>query len=120
MSLSRSDINNGAEMFIFLNSCPSFDLKLYWRAIYGKQSRISMLASNIINKANQNFKIKAGKIFAKLSSMLAFQHISSQSEELKNDSKNISLAKNIVDVKGERKSFWFLFYKVFNIGLSHR
>ena len=72
---SKIDINAAAEMFMFLNSCPSFYVRLYWKAIYGPKSRIAMLASNIIKKSNDNFKPKAEKIFAKISQLLGFEHI---------------------------------------------
>ena len=93
--LSNDKLLLWAKMFINLNSCPSFYVKLYSKAIYGIQSRIAMLASNIIKKAKLDFKNKALKIFLKMSSVLGFQHISSIYDE------NESFDKNIVDVKGE-------------------
>ena len=41
-------------------------LRLYWKAIYGSESRIAKFASNIIRKAKDGFKVKAQKIFAKI------------------------------------------------------
>ena len=73
LNLTRSDINFGAEMFLALNSCPSFYVKLYWKAIYGNESRMAIFASNIIRKAKDDFKGKAQKIFRKISSVLGFQ-----------------------------------------------
>ena len=55
-NLSRSDINSAAEMFMALNSCPSFYVKLYWKVIYGNESRMAKFASNIIRKAKDGFK----------------------------------------------------------------
>ena len=75
-TLSKTDINAATEMFMYLNSCPSFYVKLYWKAIYGPRSRMAMLASNIIKKANNDFKIKATQIFAKMSHVFGFEHIS--------------------------------------------
>ena len=92
-NLSKSDINVGAEMFMFLNGCPTSDVRLYWKVIYGKQAaRTAALASNIIQKGKQDFKIKAVKIFAKICSVLGFQHIGF--------SQNDSLTKKIVHVQG--------------------
>ena len=68
MNLTRSSINFGAKLFIALNSCPSFNVKLYWNAIYGSESRMAKFASNILRKAKDDFKVKAQKIFAKISS----------------------------------------------------
>ena len=85
---SRRNIDIAAEMFISLNSCPSFNVKLYWEAIYGSDSRIAKFTSNIIWKAKDNFKVKAKKIFRKISSVLGFH-------------------KNILDVKGETGSALF-------------
>ena len=77
-NLSRSDINSAAEMFIALNSCPTFYVKLYWKLIYGNVSKMTKFASNIIRKSKDNFKARAKKIFAKISSVIGFQHISYQ------------------------------------------
>ena len=55
-NLSKSVINIGVEMFFALNSCPSFYVRLYWKAIYGPETRIALLASNIIKKVNNDFK----------------------------------------------------------------
>ena len=93
--LSKSDINAAAEMFMYLNSCPSFYVKLYWKAIYGNQSRIAMLASNIIKRAKYSFKSKAIQIFAKVSSVLGFQYISYYQNG------NERFDKNIIDIKGK-------------------
>ena len=81
-------------MFSALNFCPSFLLRVYWDAIYGPSSKIAMFASNILKKAKGGDKEKAIKIFAKISSMLGFQHISYSNDE------NEGFNKNIVDVKG--------------------
>ena len=100
-NLSKSEIKLGAEMFITLNSCPSFFVRLYWKAIYGPQSRIARLASNIIVKGELDFKIKAVKIFAKISSTLGFKHISFDRKEKKSSNEEIILTKNVVAIEGE-------------------
>ena len=101
-NLSSNDIKAGAEMFIFLNSCPSFYVKLYWKALYGPQSRMAMLTSNIIKKANDDFKIKSKQIFARISHVLGFQHISyngneSVGQNIALDEKNLEM--NVTDKK---------------------
>ena len=105
-NLSRSDINFGAEMFIALNSCPSFYVKLYWKAIYGSESRIAKLALNIIRKAKEDFKVKAKKIFSKISLVLGFQHIhtlNNHYEGNKSIDMNIDFSKSLLDIKGDIK-----------------
>ena len=99
-NLSRRDINSAAEMFIALNSCPSFYVKLYWMVIYGNESRIAKFSSNIIRKAKNGFKIRAQKIFAKISSVIGFQHISFHHEGNRSIAMTIELSKNM-DVKGD-------------------
>ena len=94
-NLSRSDINSAADMFISLNFCPSFYARLYWKAIYGNEFRMAKFASNIIRKAKDDFKVRAQKIFAKISSVIGFQHISIITMNM-----NIELSKNMLDIKG--------------------
>ena len=97
---SKSDINVAVEMFMHLNACPSFHVRLFWKVIYGPKSRMVMLASNILKKANDGFKLKALNIFAKISSVLEFQHISYQPDEV--NSSVVKLTKNVLKVKGKR------------------
>ena len=99
-NISKDNINFGAEMFMALNSCPTFYEKLYWKAFYGNESRIAKIASNIIRKAEDGFKARAQKIFAKISSILGFQHISYLHEENRSIAMNIELSKNMLDIKG--------------------
>ena len=100
-NLSRSDINSAAEMFIALNSCPSFYVKLYWKVIYVNESRTTKFASNIIRKANDGFKVKAQKIFAKISSVIGFQHITYHHEGNTSNAMSIDLMSKNMDVKGD-------------------
>ena len=95
-NITKSEINAAGEMFFFLNSCPSFFVRLYWNAIYGSQSRIAILALDIIKKAHDDYKIKAIRIFAKISQVLGFQHIIYQYNKVnKNLGRNIEL--NVTD-----------------------
>ena len=71
-TITKEDINFGGEMFMALNSCPTFYVKLYWKLIYGHESRVAKFASNIIRKAEDGFKARAQKIFAKISSVIGF------------------------------------------------
>ena len=99
-NLSRSDIiNTGSEMFMVLNSCPSFYVKLYWKAIYGNESRMAKFATNIIQKANNDFKVRAQKIFAKISSVLEFHSPFYHHEG--NASFGLNMTKDMSDIKGK-------------------
>ena len=51
-NLSTSDLNEIVKMFLALNSCPSLLEKLYWKAIYGPKSRISIVVSKIYSTNN--------------------------------------------------------------------
>ena len=99
-TLSKDDINFGAEMFMALNSCPTFYVKLYWKAIYGNESRMARFASNIIRKAKDGFKVSAQKIFSKISSVIGFKYISYHHEGNRSIAMNIDLSKNMLDVEG--------------------
>ena len=90
-NFSKSNITEKAKLFLALNSCPSFHEKLYWKAIYGPKERMAMLTSNIIKIAKGDFKEVALQIFAKVSSVLGFQHLSKNK------------TKNILEIKGKRQ-----------------
>ena len=104
-----SDKNvNELEMFIALSSCPSFYSRLYWHTIYGPKSRIPVLAADIIKKAEGDEKIKAIRIFAKIASVLGFEHITYQEEN------NTALKfENITNVKGEQMHINHLSFVLF-------
>ena len=97
--LSKKNFDLEANMFVALNSCPSFFVNLYRRAIYGPQTRMIMMTLNIIKKSEEHFKIKAKKIFSKLSSMFNFQHIINH-QDIK---ENFEFGKDM-DVKGNKKT----------------
>ena len=80
-NFSKSDLDEAAKFFFALNACPSFYEKLYSKVIYGHDSRMSMLASNILKNAKGNFKGKALKIFEKIISVLGFQYISNHQSQ---------------------------------------
>ena len=69
-------------------SCPSIHERLYWKVMYGPKSRIIMLASNIIKKTNNDFKVKAIQIFSQISHVFGFQHILYQFKGIENFLKN--------------------------------
>ena len=96
-SLSKSTLNNGAEMFQFLYSCPSFYVRLYLKTFYENKTSttLAMLASKIIKKANEDFKDKAVKIFAKVASVLGFQFISHYNKDNRRFERNISNVKGL-------------------------
>ena len=100
-NFSKSDLNDCAEMFIALNSCPSFLERLYWKAFYESKNTatIALLASNIIKHSKPNLKMKAKRVFAKIMPVLGFKH---QQENNQSFKKNVELMKNIADLKGEK------------------
>ena len=104
-NLSKSDINSAAEMFISLNSCPTFYVKLYSKLIYGNESKMIKFASNIIRKANDGFKARAQKIFAKISSMFGFKHITYNHG-------GESTGKIILDIEGTELSIYYLLFTI--------
>ena len=67
--LSKSKTKLFGEMFLTLTEPPSFFERLYNKTIYGPQSRLIMLASNIVNKSPENFKLNAKKIYSKIASI---------------------------------------------------
>ena len=101
MNLSKKKIDFGAKMFFAMNSCPSPIVRLYWRVMYGDKSRIALMASNIIKKVQDDLRIKARKIFGRITSVLGFQHITDYPKENQSDSTTITeLRKDILVVKG--------------------
>ena len=100
-NISKREVNEAAKMYFALNCCPLFFEKLYWKTIYGPDSRLSMLASNIIKIVEEDYKLKAQKIFAKIISVLRFQYISIDKEEERSGSGRKQIfTRNIIDVKG--------------------
>ena len=100
-NFSKSDITEAAELFLALNSCPSFFEKLYWKIIYGPKQRIAMSTSNIIKKAKGDLKEEALNVFAKVSSVLGFQRVYFHHKGNESLGEQIKLTKNILDIKGE-------------------
>ena len=113
-NISKNELNEAAKMYFTLNACPSFFEKLYAKMIYGPDSRISIIASNIVKKEKGYFKVKALKIFEKIISVLGFQHISYHHGDSKRKNK---LIRNFLDVKGMRTSFlkYIFIYPLFLI-----
>ena len=58
------------EMFFSLWEVSSYYEQLYSRTVYGPQSRLIMLASNIVKESPENFKLKAKKIYSKIASII--------------------------------------------------
>ena len=69
------------EMFMVLNKFPSYFEILYGKTIYGPQSRLIMLASNILNKSPYNFKMKAKLIYKKITSIIFMKYHRNESFE---------------------------------------
>ena len=108
----------GAEMFLLLNLCPSFYARLYRKVIYkGKitpalvltnknkdkiklQSKIIMISAKILDKAKDNFKVKAIKILSKITSVLGINHISPHHGEKESSELDIYFKNNMLLIKG--------------------
>ena len=101
-NFSKSDITESAKLFLALNSCPSIFVKLYWKAIYGPEQRMAMLTSNIIKKAKGDLKKGALNIFARVSSVLGFQHLSFHHKRNESVGRNMELTKNTMGIKGKK------------------
>ena len=99
-NFSKSDISYSGEIFMALNSCPSFYERLYEKAIYGPKLRIAMLASKVVKKAKNIFKFFAQKIFAKISSVLGFQHLFYNQKRNKSIDFDILLNNNMFGIEG--------------------
>ena len=96
-SLSKKQINFGAELFMTLNTCSDFYRQIYLNAFYGPQSRIVQLSLNIYKKSTTDFKEKAKKIFAKVTSALEFEYI----QHTMNANGRIEFTKNMQSVRGK-------------------
>ena len=103
-NFSKSDLSDFAEMFITLNSCPSFLEKLYCKAFYDSKSTeaITLLTSNIVKQSKPNVKLRAQRVFAKITQVFGFKHIKFQHEVNQSFGKNVKLMKNIIHIKGEK------------------
>ena len=96
-NVTETQIQIGGEMFVALNSCPPYHLRLYRKAINGSASRVVMLALNIIKNAPENFKSKAIRIFEKIISVLDYQYVN-----IGKDGKSLKgLKTNLSRVKAE-------------------
>ena len=67
---SKPTIKSLDEMFFSLFEVSSYYEQLYSRTVYGPQSRLIMLASNIVKESPENFKLKAKKIYSKIASII--------------------------------------------------
>ena len=77
------------EMFSALSEISSYFERLYSRTIYGPQSRLIMLASNIVKKSPENFKLKAKQIYSNIASIIFWKY---HDEKFKNGT-NTSFSK---------------------------
>ena len=105
INFSKNDLSDFAEMFIALNSCPSFLEKLYWKAFYKSKTTetITLLTSKIVKQSKPNMKSIALRVFAKITQVLGFKHIKFQHEVDQSFGKNVKLMKNIAHIKGENE-----------------
>ena len=97
-NFSKNDVNVAGKMFMYLNACPSFHVRLFWKVIYGRKSRIAMLASKVVKKSNDHFQNKAIKIMAKIFQLFGFQYITNFKEK-ESFGKNLVLNINATNKK---------------------
>ena len=109
-SFSKSEIMDCAEMFISLNSCPSYLEKLYLKVFYESKTtgKIALFTSNIVKQSKSILKSKALKVFAKITPVLGFKHIWYKQEENQSFEENFKQMKNIVDIKGNKDKYFIL------------
>ena len=101
-NLSKEAINSLGEMFISLNSCMDPRILIFLRrTIYGHQQKIPKIFLNFIKTAPKYFRTKGKKIFAKVVSMLKFQHIELEDGNHGDGVDDLVFTKNIVGVKGK-------------------
>ena len=101
--LSKSKTKLFGEMFLTLTEPPSYFERLYNKTIYdGPQSRLIMLASNIVNKSPENFKLKAKKIFSKIASIISDKY---HDEKSKNETHTSFL-------KGKLNEMQILYFQI--------
>ena len=84
------------QMYFAVIECPADFVRLYKKAIFGPQSRMMMLAQNIVKKARKNFQVKAKTIFQKINSTI-FETFYNQSVEKRED---------ILSLQGEINKVW--------------
>ena len=85
----KSNTKSLDEMFLALTEPPSYFEKLYYKTIYGPQTRLILLASNIVNKSPTKFRLRAKRIFTKITSIVLKKY----QDESHRDRTDISFAK---------------------------
>ena len=71
VKVTKTSTKSLYEMFLTLYEPPSYYERLYSKTIYGPQSRLIMLALNIVKKSPNEFKLKAKQIFSKITSIIS-------------------------------------------------
>ena len=71
IKVSKTSTKSLYEMFLTLYEPPSYYERLYSKTIYGPQSRLILLALNIVKKSPNEFKLKAKQIFSKITSIIS-------------------------------------------------
>ena len=98
-NMSKSIIDSGGEMFVYLNSCPSIHWqKFYHHLVYEQPNpKIILAVLNAMKNSNtRGSKLLANKVFGRLANILGFEY-----NHYQNDRKWI---KSIAKVKGEQTS----------------
>ena len=100
-NLSEEDISTGAEMFLYLNSCPSYWVYFYHEILNSTNSvpEIIQLTLNTFKKqTNRKGELIANQYLTKLAPELGFEYIVPDDVEAGGE---IVLKKTIKNVKGD-------------------
>ena len=100
---SEKDISTGAEMFIYLNSCPSYWVYFYHEILNSKNSftEIIQLTFNTLKRrTKREGQLIASHFLSKLSPELGFEYIVPD-EVVVGGEMELKLLKTITNVKGD-------------------
>ena len=102
-SLSEKDISDGAEMFVYLNSCPSYWVYFYHEILDAKNSFpeiIQLTLNTLKRRTKKEGQFIASQFLSKLSPELGFEYIVPDEVEV-GDKAELKLFKTIKNVKGD-------------------
>ena len=104
-NLSEKEISTGAEMFVYLNSCPSYWVYFYHEILNSTNSFpeiIQLTLNTLKRKTKRKGEYIASKFLSKLSSELGFEYIVPNEVKLG----NVELKYNSIrNVKGDEHFF---------------
>ena len=87
-TISKTIIRNAGRMFHSLNSCPSFNERLYFQIIYGSQtqSMVAKSALNIARYAKIDIQPEALRKFIKITSVMGYKYMQNEDDSFTNHS----------------------------------